>query len=288
MQQEQQQPAAGYRTRSRRRSARLVAAVVVAAVGLGGIVMGSSAKAVIGTGPSPLAGHRIRIGDMTVSEGDAATFTVSVTPAPARIGVSSVNVRAATVDGSTTGGDYTPITTQLTFGPGESTKQLTVQTSEDALLEQNETFFVLLSNATRTCTPTLKRCDGVTIVDDRGVGTINDDDAPVPPPPAPPSVAISDATRATRTTDCALIVALDRTSTDPASVQYNATGSVDQLAGPTSGTLTFAPGTTTQSIVLDVVRLKRRSGLVTVTLSSPTGLIIGDTFGTCAIKAKRR
>jgi hypothetical protein len=270
------------RPRRERRTA-VVATLVVAALGIGGLVVGSSAKAAV-------TGYTLRIDDVSVPEGEVATFTVSVAPAPQRSfgKAESVRVSTSTVDVSTSGGDYSQSSVDLTFGPGESSKTVAVQTAEDALLEQNETFAVLLSNASRTCALSGGRCAQVAIVDDRGIGTINDDDAPTPPPPAPPIVRINDVVNATKASDCVLIVALDRTSAALASMTYEASGATDQLAGQTSGTVSFAPGSTTQQIVLDVAKLKRRPGLVTVALSNPSSAVIGDSFGTCTIKPKRR
>ena len=64
----------------------------------------------------------------------------------------------------------------LTFGPGETTKQVTVLVNGDTTYETDETFTVHLSNAVNA-----------TISDATGVGTILNDDAQ-------PSFAIDDVT----------------------------------------------------------------------------------------------
>jgi uncharacterized repeat protein (TIGR01451 family) len=110
----------------------------------------------------------ISITDVTLNEGNAGTtaFTFTVTLSPSS--TQTVTVDYATADGTATApGDYTAIaTTQLSFAPGETSKQVTVQVNGDTDVEGNETFFVNLS------TPT-----NATIADNQGVGTITNDDA---------------------------------------------------------------------------------------------------------------
>lgn len=112
----------------------------------------------------------ISISDVTLSEGNAGTtaFTFTVTLSPAS--TQTVTVDYATADGTATApGDYTAITTtQLSFAPGETSKQVTVQVNGDTDVEGDETFFVNLSNPTNA-----------TITDNQGVGTITNDDAVV-------------------------------------------------------------------------------------------------------------
>uniref|UniRef100_A0ACD5H665 Calx-beta domain-containing protein n=1 Tax=Desertifilum tharense IPPAS B-1220 TaxID=1781255 RepID=A0ACD5H665_9CYAN len=82
-----------------------------------------------------------------MTEGDTGTrnavFTVSLTP-----GDLPVTVNYTTVAGTATAGtDFTPVTGSLTFAPGETEKQVTVQVIGDTVPEVNETFFLQLSNA---------------------------------------------------------------------------------------------------------------------------------------------
>ena len=85
---------------------------------------------------------------MTVTEGNLgvvnATFTVSLSAASSQ----PVTVSVATADGSATASaDYIAIsTTTLTFNPGETSKPITVAVKGDTLDENDETFFVQLSN----------------------------------------------------------------------------------------------------------------------------------------------
>lgn len=88
-----------------------------------------------------------------------ATFTASLSGAAAQ----AVTVDYATANNSATApADYLSIpTTTLTFNPGEVSKTVNVTVNTDAQLENLETFFLNLSNAT-----------GATISDNQGVGSI--------------------------------------------------------------------------------------------------------------------
>ncbi|MBD2313244.1 DUF4347 domain-containing protein [Desertifilum sp. FACHB-1129] len=108
----------------------------------------------------------LSVSNLTVTEGDTGTrnavFTVSLTP-----GDLPVTVNYTTVAGTATAGtDFTPVTGSLTFAPGETEKQVTVQVIGDTVPEVNETFFLQLSNAS-----------GAALANEgRGTATIIDDD----------------------------------------------------------------------------------------------------------------
>ena len=110
----------------------------------------------------------IAVNDVTVTEGNGpgvvnATFTVTLSSASS----DTVTIDVATSNGTANAGaDYTalPLTT-LTFTPGQTSKTVTVQVSGDVIDEENETFFLDLTNATNA-----------TIADAQGRGTITDND----------------------------------------------------------------------------------------------------------------
>ncbi len=110
----------------------------------------------------------ISIDDVTVAEGTAAVFTVTLDAAP----TTALTVDVSTTDGTAIApGDYTALATQtLTFNPGESlTQQVTVTTIDDADVEGDESLTVTLSNATNVTVgdaegqATISANDGVTI-----------------------------------------------------------------------------------------------------------------------------
>ena len=108
----------------------------------------------------------VTINDASADEGDDMTFTVTLSEAVQ----GGLKVTPSYTNGTAASGDYTANTTALTFtGTKGETKTFTVSTTEDAVLEANETFTVGLSVSDA---PT-----GTTVTaTDTGTGTINNDD----------------------------------------------------------------------------------------------------------------
>jgi ELWxxDGT repeat protein len=115
----------------------------------------------------PLTDSVLSISDARAAEGDSgnasiARFTVSLSQPAGQ----TVTVSYATSDGTATAGaDYDAASGTLTFAPGETSKTIDVHLRGDVLPENNETFFVTLTNA-----------HGAAIVDGDGAGIIDDDD----------------------------------------------------------------------------------------------------------------
>ncbi len=110
------------------------------------------------------------IGDVTLTEGNSGTtnavFTVSLSAASGK----TTTVNFATANGTAiAGSDYTATSGTLTFNPGETSKTISVAVIGDTLQESNETFAVNLSNPTNA-----------TITNSQGIGTITDNDLPLP------------------------------------------------------------------------------------------------------------
>jgi Calx-beta domain len=127
----------------------------------------------------------VAITDASAAEGGAASFTVSLSTPSGKL----VTVDYATADGSAAApGDYGAASGTLAFWPGDVEETATVTTLQDSLSEGDETFSV-----------TLARVANATLSDAEGLGTVVDDEAPLPPPPPlpPPENAVPDCSNVT-------------------------------------------------------------------------------------------
>ena len=178
----------------------------------------------------------------------------------------TVSVDYATSDGTATAGsDYTPASGTLTFGPGELSKIVNIPIINDNLYEGgNETFNLTLSNPTAPAIVTT----GTTTI------TIGDNETK-------PSIFISSNVRISEgssgTKNAAINVTLPNPSFETITVDYatangTATAGVDYVA--TSGTLTFTPGTTSQTInvVINGDTTVEQDETFTITLSNATNV----------------
>jgi hypothetical protein len=193
-----------------------------------------------GSPPPPLP-PTLRIGDVTVTEGNAGTASVTFTVTLSAASTETITVAYATADGAATAGsDYNARSGALTFAPGETSKTVTVLVNGDRVGEPNETFVVNLSNPTNAI-----------IVDGQAVGTITDDE---------PRISISDVTKAEgkkgKTTLFTFTVTLSAAYDQAVTMSFRtangtATTSDNDYVAKT-GTLTFAPGETTKTITIEV------------------------------------
>ncbi len=213
----------------------------------------------------------ISINDVTVSEGNSGTTNAVFTVTLSNPVDTSVTLNYATANGTATtaDNDYTAIaTTPLTFNVGETSKTITVAVNGDTKVENNETFFLNLSNL---------QANGrnVTITDNQGQGTINDDDSTVTS-----QLSINDITVVEgQNSNAILTVTVNNPSTQPISVNYttapiNATANVDYTSK--TGTITIAPNTSTATISIPILNdnLNEPDEAFTVTLSNAVNATI--------------
>ena len=81
--------------------------------------------------------------DVTLDEGDNTTVTLSLDTALK----SSFTVVVSTVDGSATAGeDYTAVSQTVTFSSWQTSKTISISSTEDSIAEDNETFVLRLDN----------------------------------------------------------------------------------------------------------------------------------------------
>ena len=220
----------------------------------------------------------LSVSDVTVNEGETASFTVTLTGQTDR----EVSVNLGTADGSAIAlaagdGDYDETTGALTFAadPAATSRTLTfdVATNDDAIDELDETFTVNLSEPANA-----------TIADGEGVGTIVDnDDAP--------ELSISDVTVNEGETASFTVTLSGQTDREVSVDLGTADGSAIALAAgdgdydETTGTLTFAadPAATSRTLTFDVATnddaIDELDETFTVNLSEPANATIADGEG---------
>ncbi|HEX7830206.1 MAG TPA: Calx-beta domain-containing protein, partial [Thermoanaerobaculia bacterium] len=213
----------------------------------------------------------LSINDPAVVEGVGATFTVTLAPAsalPVTVNYATSNLTATATN------DYTTAANTLTFAAGETTKLITVATSDDAVAEPTEDFAITLSGAA-----------GATLGDAGGIATIIDNDGA-------PRITIGNVTAAetnSGTVAFTFDVDLSHASASTVTVDYSTAdgtataGSGDYATG--SGTLTFAPAVTSQSITVMVSgdAIIEPDETLVVTLGNASNAIVIDAEGVATI-----
>ena len=184
--------------------------------------------------------RKLTIADAAVIEGDAGTATVTFRIVYTGKPTGGITVEYATAAGSATAGiDYTSTSgTALLPNGGCKCVDLPVDVLADLDEEANETLLVNLSN------PAI-----ATISDGSATGTIYDDDGP-------PAIVVLDAVADEAAGSASFDVALTSSDIDTVTVDY-ATADGTALAGgdyvSTSGTATFEPGDTLETVDVTVL-----------------------------------
>ena len=214
------------------------------------------------------AAPALSIDDLTVAEGAAAQFTVSLDAVSGR----DVTVAWTTTDGTASAGsDYTARTGQsLTIAAGVQSRTVSVPTADDAIDEPNETFTVTLSNPVNA-----------TLGDDTGEATITDDDAA-------PALSIDDLTVAEGAA-AQFTVSLNAVSGRDVTVAWatadgTATAGSDYTAR-TGQSLTIAAGVQSRTVSVPTTddAIDESNETFTVALSSPVNATLDDAAGEATI-----
>ena len=229
------------------------------------LAAGTRAKVTIQDDDGP---PTLSVDDVSGTEGTSLAFTVTLSAESEK--TVKVDWEAAYEDalGDTTaddGSDFTEASGTLTFSPGDpgdTTKTITVATTDDRTVESSETFTVTLSSP-----------DNATISDATGKGTIVDNDATVP------TLSVADAAATegspvTFTVTLSAAAAADVTATWTASLATDdtaETGDFTDLSAAT-GTLTITASQTTATVTVATKEdtTDEENETFTVTLSSPS------------------
>ena len=233
----------------------------------GSAITGLQLNGVAVATPTPTA-PGVSVAGVTVAEPASGTAQAAFTVALSKASSTPVTVGYATTNGTATAGsDFTATTGTLTFAPGVTSQQINVPILRDTLVEPSETFAVTLSNPS-----------GATITTATATGTITDSNAAG----AAPKVSIADLAVTEGNGEHAhfmFTATLDKASATPVSVGYatsngTATAGVDYTAS--SGTITFAPGVTTQTVHVGILgdTAIEPNEKFSVNLSAPSGLTI--------------
>lgn len=219
----------------------------------------------------------MRVDDITVNEGDYATFSLSV---DRPIGT-SVAISYNTVQGTATHNvDYIYTFGSVTFGPNDLSKTIVVPTVGDAIDDSGEQFELSIFSQVSSST--------LTIADNRGQATLVD-----VPNPSPGmriddiSVTEGNAGATTGTFTVTLSIPSQNTVTvDYATANNSAIAPDDYIT--TSGSLTFLPGETSKTIDVQVIgdTIYENTGAAQqfrVNLSNLVNGTMLDGVGTCSI-----
>lgn len=210
----------------------------------------------------------ISISDASAVEGGFAVFTVNLSK-PA---TEAVTVGFQASSGSAAIGQDLPARQgEITFAPGETSRQIRVATTDDTLREAPETFLLSLSNAR-----------GAEILRGVGTGTIADNDWP--------RISIADASVLEVNSNQTAIrfqVTLSAPQAEAVSVRFE-TADGTAIAGSDytarSSTLWFAPGETAKHITVAALgdRVVEADETFLVRLSAPRNAVIedGEAIGT--------
>jgi hypothetical protein len=227
-----------------------------------------------GTPPATLS-----INSRSVAEGNSGTTTAVFTVSLSSPAGQTVTVNYSTADGTATAGsDYTAASGTLTFPAGSLTPQtINVVVLGDANQEPDESFFVNLANPS-----------GALIESGQGTGTITNDDLPAQPAPNMSVDTIQVLEGRNGRTKARFTVSLSAVSAQTVTVSYTtspgtATPGTDYEG--LSGVLTFAPGTTSLSITVNVLgdRSVEPNETFLLLLSNVQGATITAGQGTCVI-----
>ena len=230
----------------------------------------------------------ISINDVSITEGDSGTktmtFTVTLSPASNQ----TVSVNYATANGTATApSDYLATSGTLTFNPGDLTKAINVTINGDQLFEPDETFTVNLSSPVNT---TISKATGIGTIlnDDAQGGIISFSQGNYSVSESGGSITIT----VNRSGDTTRAATVDYTTPDDSSALVvlpcsTASGVAQPRCDFTTalGTLPFAPGETAKTFIVLISQDNFVEGpeTLSLTLSNLTGGAVFGSFPTATL-----
>lgn len=212
---------------------------------------------------------RISISDVSLNEGLTGNTSFVFNVTMSQPSNQTVTVGYSTSNGTATAGsDYQSASGTITFNPNETAKTVTVFVSGDSSIEQNETFFVGLSNAVNA-----------QIADNQGLGTIVNDDSAL----SITDVSLNEGNSGTT----AFNFTVNLTPPNPQAVTVNyatsnntATAPSDYIAVPQT-LLVFGAGEASKQVTVLVNgdTVSEPNETFSVTLSNPSNSVISDNVG---------
>lgn len=210
---------------------------------------------------------------LNVSE-SAGTVNAVVTRTNGSTG--AVSATYTTSDGTAAAGsDYTAKTGQVDFADGETSKQISINITNDSASENTETFAITLSNPTNSAS--LGQQSQITIfIDDNDAPTISIDD-----------VQVTEGNSGTKNANFTVSLSapyFKTTSVDFATAA-GGTATVGNDYQPTAGTVTFGIGETSKpvTVLVNGDTIQEPNETFKVTLSNNTDLSINKGTGTGTI-----
>jgi len=217
----------------------------------------------------------VSVTSVSITEGTGGTKTLNFTVKQSAPGKSRVFFTTKN-DTATAPADYLARTGSVRFAGHKLMRTISVTINGDVLDEPDETFFVELTKAT-----------GATIDDGEGVGTILDDDAP-PTVQVPATLSVPEG-QTGDTTFASIDVTLSAASGQEVDVDWSTADGTATEAGNDytgrSGTILFAPGETSSTVVIPVLGdvASEADETFTVTLASPGHATLGNATDTVTI-----
>ena len=214
------------------------------------------------------------INSISIEETDSGTVNAVFTISLDNTSGKEITLDYETVDGTARAGiDYEAKSGSLSFSPGETIQTVSIAILGDTIDEINEAFTLNLSNPSN-----------VVVDEASGTGTIVDNDNS-------PELSISDLEVTESdlgSSNAVFTVNLSEASSKPISIDFStvdgtAVAGVDYTAK--SGTLTFAPGETSQTIEIPITEdnLDELTEAFSIELTNPVNVTVTDSDATVTI-----